>query len=137
MWGSGHRGGYQNAGGVEGLISLAREPRLRAGVFAGMGVGEAEEPLDALLDRALEDVNCTLGTGGGLGRRVAVGRPAVARRGRWGGHVRSSRRGFGDGLMSWGSRLCCGVRIVYFQWFYFTHKKIWLRVERSRSWARR
>jgi hypothetical protein len=68
---------YQNAGRMEGLVSLAREPRLGAGVFAGMGVGEAEEPLDALLDRALEDVGGVLGAGGGLAGGVAVGRPAA------------------------------------------------------------
>ena len=69
---------------MEGLVSLAREPRLRAGVLAGVGVGEAEEPLDALLDRALQDLYGVLNAGGGLAGGLAVGRPASARRGQYG-----------------------------------------------------
>ncbi len=80
MGGRGKLGRHQDAGGVEGLVSLAREPRLGAGVLAGVGVGEAEKPLDALFNRPLEDLGGVLGAGARLAGRVAVGWPAAAAR---------------------------------------------------------
>jgi hypothetical protein len=47
---------HQDAGRMEGQVSLAREPRLGAGIFASMRVGEAEEPLDAVRYGPLENL---------------------------------------------------------------------------------